>query len=45
MCIRDRLWGDPSKAKRILGWESKVSFKELAIMMYEHDLAIEKGNI
>lgn len=44
-CEVPKLWGDPSKAKRILGWESKVSFKELAIMMYEHDLAIEKSNI
>jgi len=32
-----KLWGDPSKAKRILGWEPQVSFEELAIMMYEED--------
>ncbi|MHA2219436.1 MAG: GDP-mannose 4,6-dehydratase [Candidatus Hodarchaeales archaeon] len=37
-CEVPRLWGDPSKAKRILGWEPKVSFKELAVMMYESDL-------
>ena len=32
------LLGDSSKAKRILGWEPKVKFKELAKMMYEADL-------
>ena len=37
-CEVPKLWGDPSKAKRILGWQPKVSFKELAAMMYEQDL-------
>lgn len=37
-CEVPKLWGDPSKAKRILGWSSEVSYKELAIMMYEADL-------
>ena len=37
-CEVPKLWGDPSKAKRILGWQPKVSFKELAVMMYEQDL-------
>ncbi len=32
------LVGDTSKAKRVLGWEPKVKFKELAIKMAEHDL-------
>ena len=32
------LKGDFSKAKRILGWEPKVSFKELVQMMVEADL-------
>ncbi|HEB84654.1 MAG TPA: GDP-mannose 4,6-dehydratase [Bacteroidetes bacterium] len=32
------LEGDPGKAKRVLGWEPKVSFEELVIMMVEHDL-------
>ena len=32
------LLGDPSKAKKILGWEPKVKFKELAEMMYDADL-------
>ena len=31
------LLGDPTKAKKVLGWKPKVSFKELAIMMYEAD--------
>jgi len=33
------LLGDYSKAKRVLGWEPKTTFKELAILMYEADLA------
>jgi GDPmannose 4,6-dehydratase len=32
------LLGDPSKAKRVLGWEPKVQFKELVKMMVEADL-------
>lgn len=32
------LLGDPSKAKRLLGWEPKVTFKELVKMMAEADL-------
>ncbi|HML25332.1 MAG TPA: GDP-mannose 4,6-dehydratase [Methanomethylovorans sp.] len=32
------LLGDPSKAKRVLGWEPKVHFKELVKMMVEADL-------
>ena len=34
----DTLLGDSSKAKRILGWEPKVLFKELIEMMVDHDL-------
>jgi GDPmannose 4,6-dehydratase len=34
----DLLLGDCSKAKRILKWEPKVKFKELAKMMIESDL-------
>ena len=41
-CEVPKLWGDPSKAKRILGWESEVTFKQLAIDMYEIDY--EKEN-
>ena len=33
----DLLLGDPSKAKRVLGWEPTVSVEELAKMMVEHD--------
>lgn len=36
----DVLLGDPSKAKRVLGWEPKVGFKELAKMMTEADLKL-----
>lgn len=34
----DLLLGDPSKAKRILGWEPTVSLEELAKMMVVNDL-------
>ena len=33
------LWGDPSKAKRELGWNpTKTSFKELVKLMVDHDM-------
>ena len=35
----DLLVSDPSKARRVLGWESVVSFKELIHMMVDADLA------
>src|SRR2546428_823438 len=38
----DQLVGDASKAKRKLGWEPKVSFKELITMMVETDLKAER---
>jgi GDPmannose 4,6-dehydratase len=34
----DRLLGDPSKARRKLGWEPKVDFEELVAMMVDADL-------
>ena len=34
----DTLLADPSKAKRELGWEAKVSFRELVEMMVDADL-------
>ena len=37
----DILVGDYSKAKRILGWEPKVRFKELVKMMLESDIREE----
>jgi GDPmannose 4,6-dehydratase len=37
----DLLIGDANKAKTALGWEPKVSFKELVSMMVESDLRAE----
>jgi GDPmannose 4,6-dehydratase len=34
----DLLIGDPSKARRVLGWEPKVSFEELVAMMVRTDI-------
>ena len=34
----DYLLGDPSKAKKVLGWEPKVRFEELARMMVDADI-------
>ena len=36
----DLLLGDPSKAKRVLGWEPKVTFRELVRTMVEADLEL-----
>ena len=36
----DVLLGDPTKAKKLLGWEPKVSFKELAKMMVNEDMKL-----
>jgi len=36
----DLLIGDASKAKRELGWEPKVSFKELVQLMVDADVAM-----
>lgn len=38
----DHLVGDASKAKRALGWEPKVTFKELVHLMVDADLALVK---
>lgn len=35
----DLLVGDAGKARQVLGWEPKVSFRELVHMMVDHDLA------
>lgn len=32
------LLGDPSKAKKVLGWETKIKFKDLVEMMVDADL-------
>jgi GDPmannose 4,6-dehydratase len=39
----DLLIGDPSKAKKELGWEAKTKFKDLAILMTEADWALAKS--
>lgn len=39
----DLLLGDASKAKRVLGWTPKVSFRELVEMMVDADLARQAG--
>lgn len=34
------LWGDPTKAKAVLGWDpAKTSFEDLVRLMVEHDVA------
>lgn len=38
----DSLMGDYSKAKKVLGWEPKTSFKQLVEMMVKADLENEK---
>lgn len=40
----DALIGDSSKAKKVLGWEPKTSFKELVKMMVEADIVSEKNH-
>ena len=39
----DSLIGDSSKAKKVLGWEPKVSFEELVALMVENDLRVESA--
>lgn len=37
----DNLWGDPTKAKTVLGWNpQKTSYEELVNIMAKHDLAL-----
>jgi GDPmannose 4,6-dehydratase len=36
----DQLLGDPSKAKRVLGWEPEVKFEELVRLMTEGDIRL-----
>jgi len=38
----DLLVGNPEKARRCLGWEPKVRFKELVKIMVEHDVGLAK---
>jgi GDPmannose 4,6-dehydratase len=37
----DVLIGDPSKARKVLGWQPSVDFRGLVTMMVDNDLAIE----
>ncbi len=39
------LLADPSKAKKLLGWEPKTDLKELAKIMYVADLEKEQKNV
>jgi GDPmannose 4,6-dehydratase len=41
----DLLLGDASKAKRLLGWEPKVGFKQLIQMMVDADLELVRRRI
>jgi GDPmannose 4,6-dehydratase len=41
----DLLIGDASKAKRELGWQPKVRFEELIVMMVDADLIAEKQRL
>jgi GDPmannose 4,6-dehydratase len=41
----DLLIGDPAKAKRQLGWEPKVRFKDLVKIMIEADLELAKKEL
>ena len=38
----DVLFGDPTKAREVLGWKPEVDFLGLAKMMVEHDLELAK---
>ena len=41
----DLLLGDASKARKVLGWEPKVSFEELVRLMVEHDLDLAQNEL
>ena len=41
----DNLCGDPSKAKRELGWEPRTTFEELIALMVESDLALAEREL
>lgn len=39
----DNLWGDPTKAKTVLGWDpQKTSYEQLCAIMAEYDLRLAK---
>ena len=37
------LRGDPSKAKQVLGWEPRTTFKQLVELMVDYDLRVEQA--
>jgi GDPmannose 4,6-dehydratase len=39
------LVGDAGKARRVLGWQSTVSFPELVAMMVESDLRVVAADL
>ena len=40
------LWGDPAKAKRLLGWTpTKTPFEDLVRLMVEHDLKLAEKEV
>ena len=41
----DLLMGNPAKAKKQLGWQPRVHFKELVKIMVEHDLDLAKREL
>ena len=41
----DQLLGDPTKARTVLGWEPKVTFKELVKMMMDADLKLAEKEL
>jgi|SRR5438876_4048390 len=41
----DVLLGDYSRAKRVLGWEPKVKFKDLVRLMVDHDLELARQEV
>ena len=38
----DLLLGDPSKARKVLNWEPRISFQELVAMMVDVDWKLAK---
>ncbi len=38
----DHLLGDPTKIREKLGWQPKIDFQELVVLMTEHDLDLAK---
>ena len=38
----ETLLGDPSKAKKLLGWEPKITLQEMVYEMMENDINLAK---